>query len=81
MAKKPTYEELEQRVNELVKKYAESNRIEKSLRDSEDVLPQSELEFSSTCVSLTQRRKTRGQETKKVHIRTESPNYQEAPCG
>ena len=36
MAKKPTYEELEQRVNELEKESAESNRIEKLLRDSEE---------------------------------------------
>ena len=45
------------------------------------VLRQTKLEFSSTCFSLKQRRKTRVQETKKVHIRSESPNYQEAPCG
>jgi hypothetical protein len=36
MAKKPTYEELEQRVKELDEEPVESKRIEKSLRDSEE---------------------------------------------
>ena len=36
MAKKPTYEELEQRVKELEKESVESKRIEKSLWDSEE---------------------------------------------
>ena len=36
MAKKPTYEELEQRVKELEKESAERKRAEEALRQSED---------------------------------------------
>jgi len=39
MPKKPTYEELEQRVNELVQAESEHKRIEKALRESERKIP------------------------------------------
>jgi len=47
MAKKPTYEELEQRVKEVEKESVESKRIEKTLRDSEENLWRSHLNLKS----------------------------------